>query len=117
MKNLEQEQALVEGETQEELLDLAALAKDAGLGNKIMPRAGTVAYKRILQACQDYMFAVDASVAEGDAASDYNRRKYHDILCQIITGKPRESLSLSEREKISNFAALVMGWDDYVGSF
>lgn len=111
------EQLKSKPEQQEDFLDLARLAKDAGLLNRIMPQPGTVAYDRMIQACHDYILAVDATSMKWDSTSSYARRQKHADLCRMITGKSFENLSLSQRNKISDFASLVASRDDYFGTF
>lgn len=115
--------------------ELEDAAQQAGLADIEIPRRGTAAYQRLLQAAENYISEVKrlekpsyvppSSDSENyffkpkpiTNSSDSERRKYHEELCMMLFGKRRNELPLATLAKISDFAAHVTGHDEYVGCF
>ena len=114
---------------------------DSGLfGMAEVPRVGTAAYSRLMDAATSYMVEVKKAEQRPMPDPTYNseddyykstkkdkldfylrdssvRRKFHDIMAKMLLGKSREELSGVDAEKISDFAAYITGNEHYVGSF
>ena len=96
------------------------------------PKIGTVAYKRIKMAAENYMNAVhlarqssvsysaglnydaenyrhtSVKVNKPIGASNMYRDKAHDELCRLLFGKGKQEISLKMKKTASNFAAYLM---------
>lgn len=85
------------------------------------PRPETPAYERMINVARNYIGLVDAGVhnKEGVAvdSSGTLRRKYHDELSVMIFGRKRDELSEAQQDQVSDFAAYLMGADEYVGTW
>jgi hypothetical protein len=107
---------------------------DAGLHQVRAPKPGSPVYQRLIEAARGYMNEIKSGEKISPPASlpstyndsddyyrsnlkkssprppsDVKRREYHDKLSIMLLGKPRNELSRSEANQVSNFAAFVTG--------
>ena len=55
-------------------------------------------------------------MVKGEPA-DATRHRYHDDLCVMILGEHRDQVQKEDSDKISDFAAYLTSYDDYVGTW
>lgn len=114
-----------EEKSEEDILESAA--EEAGLNmipNFKLPKTGSQAHEKLRNACIEYAKAVayenKSSLyivdEERKKASQKRRRVLHNELCVKIAGTPWNETPKEKRDAISNFAVIVGGEDDYVGT-
>lgn len=106
------------------MAELEAYRQESGLHKSIeLPRPGTPAFERLLAAEEFTRFAVGPSPQkattrpESVAMYEDRRRERHKELSIMLLGRPFEDLSDVERRAVSNFAALLAGHRELVGTF
>lgn len=110
-------------EAQENVI-LEALG-DAGFYGVEAPRPGTKAYDAVMDLATKYieMVRMIETLAEKRKGTipgkqmntlDTERQKLHDDLCVRITGKNKDALDLEDQHKVTNFAAYLVGAEEYV---
>lgn len=102
------------------------IAEEAALkfGFKL-PEVGSIAFKRLINACKDYAQKVDyqnnSPLAKTDdrvrTRSDEARRRVHNDLCVKLLGTEHQNTSSEDRGRVSNFAITVAGMEQYVDTF
>ena len=105
--------------------DLNAIANELGL-TMAMPQPGSLAWKRLVAVCHQYISKVDyiqdsPLIRSGNLEllenSEANRRDLHDQLAVMLFGKKRFMLSPTQQNQASDFAALVCGRRELKGAW
>jgi hypothetical protein len=111
--------------------DIENALERAGLFDVHAPRVGTKAYIRLIEAAENYMREVrrmeQAKVVRGDdenyfapkksssSSSDPIRREYHHQPTTMLLGKDRKGLPKKDADRVSDFAAILTGNEEYIG--
>lgn len=118
---LEQFDSTSETNPAEERLEDAA----DSYGFKNLPKAGTIARKRLIEACEEYAKRVHYQQTSPfmsiddrrSQKSDQERRRWHEGLCIMLLGTQHSATSSEDRRRVSNFAVMTAGMDQYIGTF
>lgn len=108
--------------------DIGVDIKDAAIKANLrvdLPKEETMSYKRLIDACIEYAeivyYQLNSSTLKLDLEKakkiNIKRREVHGSICMMLLGKRWEEVSQDMRDKISNFAVLVGGKEEYFDQF